>query len=350
MFGFSNTKKGCIGIAMHTNGSTIGQCNWRAGGFVNPRSAFIGGSPRNITAQNWRTSLNAANVTGSTCSLALPPSILEHHVLQLPDMANDELCEAVGWELADRVGRDRVLLQIDAKRLGRGGDVLGVSIDQSTLAEILDPLYAAGLRPNVIEPSCFAIARVLGMRHRRNADRSCIRAVLDFATDDTAMMVLAGDDPVFFKRLGYTGDSLIDAVSSHVGVNHQQAARMLQASDQETDEVMCRAVREATRFIHEQIARDAMKCLRHYGVTSRGPAPRELIVTGSTGWNRNLSEILEAACNIPILADWDIDYMEKFSQANKNCIGWQTAIGTSLRFVATDDRRRGTEPTLGAAA
>lgn len=350
MFGFNRTMKGCIGIAIHSNGSTIAQCNWSKDGLVNPRTTFIELSPRNITAQDWRSSINAAGLTGSTCSVALPPSILDHHVLRLPNMDSGELAHAVGWELADRIGRDRELLQIDARCLGSGGDVLGVSIDKTTIAEILDPLYSAGLRPSVIEPSCFSIARILGMRHRRIADRSCIRAVLDFASDDSAMMVLAGDEPVFYKRLRYSGNSLIDAVSSFVGVNFQQATHMLQASDQEADEAMSRAVREATRSIHEQIARDAMKCLRHYGVTSRGPAPEKLIVTGSSGWNRNLSAILETACNMTVSADWDIDYMNEVAWVNSDCPCWQTALGTSLCFGVTTDRRRDSDSSFGAAA
>lgn len=350
MFGISATMKGSIGIAMHDGFVTIGQCSWRKGELVNPRVSSIDDNPRNITSQDWRSAINAAGLTGSTCSVALPPTILDHHVLQLPEMADTELNEAVGWELADRMGRDRELLQVDAKRLGNSGDVLGVSIDKSTLAGILDPLYAAGLRPAIIEPSCFAIARILSMRHRRTADQASVRAVLDFSKDDAAMMILAGDDAVFYKRFQYSGDLLIEAVSTHVGVTEDQASRMLKASDQESDEVMVRAVRDATRSLHEQIARDAMKCLRHYGVTSRGPIPTELIVTGSSGWNRNLSEILETACNMNVFADWDVEYLNTISKTSQLNYGWQTALGTSLSFCATADRRRKSESSNGVAA
>lgn len=350
MFGVTKTMKGCIGIAMQSSRATIGQCGWGRSGFVNPRAACMDGNPRNITAQDWRSTIHAAGLKGTTCTVALPPSILEHHVLQLPTMESAELTEAVGWELADRLGQNRELLQIDAKCLGSGGDVLGISIDQSVLAGMLDPLYAAGLRPTLIEPSCLAIARILSMQHRRNADRACVRAVLDFATDDSAMMVLAGDDTVFYKRLRYSGDSLIEAVASHVGVTQKQATRMLEASDQETDEAMCRAVCDATRSLHEQIARDAMKCLRHYGVTSRGPAPSELIVTGSSGWNRKLAEILETACNVPVIGDQDIEYLHEVSLANIDCRGWQTVFGASLSFGSAAVRYRDIDAPHGAAA
>jgi|TARA_B100000959_G_scaffold232597_1_gene249557 Tfp pilus assembly PilM family ATPase len=350
MFGFTQTMKGCIGIAMQSTNVTIGQCSWRKGYLQNPRVSNIEDNPRNITSQDWRATINDAGLTGTTCSVALPPAILEHHVLQLPEMGMKELTEAVGWELADRLGSDRELLQIDAKRLGNGGDVLGVSIDQATLTSILEPLYAAGLRPTLIEPTCFALTRMLSMRHRRNADRASVRAVLDFSKADSAMMVLAGDDTVFYKRLGYSGDSLIDAVSSHVGVTTDQAALMLAASDQESDEAMSRAVRDATRALHEQIARDAMKCLRHYGVTSRGPIPSELVVTGSAGWNRNLSEILETACNLSVFPDWNIEYLKEFSKTSSRCYGWQIALGTSLSFCESNDRRKQTETNNGGVA
>ena len=350
MFGIPVTLKGTIGIAIHRNSVAIGQCTWRRGEFVNPRVTCIDSNPRNVTAEDWSATIHAAGITGSTCCVALPSSILNHHVLQLPQMAGPELEEAVGWEIADRIGSDRDLLQIDAKRLGTGGDVLGVSIEQSTLAGMLDPLYRAGLRPTIIEPACFAITRILSMQHRRIADHSSVRAVLDFSNDDSSMMILAGDDIVFYKQLQYSGGALIDAVSTHVGVSELQASRMLEASNQNSDEAMSRAVRDASRTLHEQIARDAMKCLRHYGVTSRGPIPSELIVTGSAGWNRNLAEILESACNMSAIADWDIDYLKCVSNAHHTYLGWQTALGTSLSACSSVDRRRQSETKGGVAA
>jgi len=270
--------------------------------------------------------------------------------MQLPEMADIELAQAVGWEIADRTGTDRDLLQVDAKRLGPGGDVLAVSIEQSTLAGILDPLYGAGLRPAIIEPACFAIARTLSMQHRRIADRSSVRAVLDFSKENSSMMILAGDDIVFYKQLQYSGDALIEAVSTHVGVSELQASQMLEASNKNTDEAMSRAVRDASRFLHEQIARDAMKCLRHYGVTSRGPIPSVLIVTGSAGWDRNLAQILESACNMSVIADWDINYLKCVSSSNSTCSGWQTALGTSMSICASADRSGESQPTDGIAA
>ncbi|MDP7007988.1 MAG: hypothetical protein QGI78_00280 [Phycisphaerales bacterium] len=332
---------------MHTTHTAIGQCNWRKGELQNPRVSFIQNSPRALTPQDWRNAMHAAGLSGSACSVALSPSILNHHVLQLPEMGSAELSEAVAWELADRLDRKRESLQIDAKRLGGGGDVLGVSIDQSTLSGILDPLYAAGLRPTIVEPSSFALARILSMRHRRNADRLTVRAVLDFSHDNSAMMVLAGDAIVFYKSLQYTGCSLVGAVSSHVGVNETQAIRMLKANDEE-DETIVRAVRDATRSLHEQIARDVMKCLRHYGVTSRGPIPSELLVTGSTGWNKNLSEILETACNLTVYPDSNLEYLQNVKRTPE-CFGWQSALGTSLSHSSSNDRRTQTA-SVGVAA
>ncbi|MBC8200796.1 MAG: hypothetical protein H8E86_02025 [Planctomycetes bacterium] len=350
MFSKKQTK-GQIGIAFYDGGVTIGQCGWKQREYAHAHVARIDADPRNLSAQDWQSSINRAGITGTDCALSLPPSIAHHQVLRLPNMNRQELKEATAWEMVDRLGLERSALQIDAIPVGTGGDVLAIAIDQQSLSGYLEPLYAAGLRPTTIEPQCISVARTLSMLHRRQGDQEKVRSVLDFGLHDSAFMVLAGDSVVFYKHLNHSGVQLIDAIASHTNVTTEQAKRMLMPTQFDTSvEEITKAVRDATRATHESIATDAMKCIRHYGVTNRGPLSTNLIVTGSAGWNVHLAEVLSMSCSQEITADQDIPHIHALPSTITNTNGWHIALGASLASMQSQLQRRRSEVTKKEAA
>ena len=343
-FSFMKINKGQIGIALHDGGVTIGQCSWKQGTYLHPVAHRIEANPRDFTDDDWRSCLNDASVTGSDCVLAVPPSIAHHQVLRLPNMNVDELKEAATWEMADRLGVGRSTIQMDAIPVGTGGDVLAIAIEQSTLESLLDPMYAAGLRPTTIEPECVSVARTLSMMHRRQSDQAIVRSVLDFGNNDSSFMVLAGDSLMFYKHLNQCGSDLIEAIATHTGVTTIQAQGMLDGSQSpDTNADISRAVRDATRATHESIATDAMKCIRHYGVTNRGPLSLQTIISGSAGWNRYLAQIMSTACNQEVLPDIRMQHLSVLQQSIIETTGWQVALGASLAKINPQRQRRGSD-------
>lgn len=338
---FTNQCKGQIGISFQNDEVTIGQCAWKQGRYVHPTTLQIKTNPSDLSGEAWRDYMNTAGVTGTECVIAIPPSLAHYHVLRLPNMEESELKEAAAWELADRLGSDRSSFTFDAMPIGSGGDVLVVAVKQSTITGLLDPLYAAGLRPTLVEPQCVSVARTLSMLHRRQSDQSTVRAIFDFGTNDSAFLVLAGDCLMFYKHLDHCGNSLIGAISSQTGVTSEQAAGMLIGSTC-TGEAssISRAVRDATRTTHEAIATDAMKCLRHYGVTNRGPLSSQTIITGSAGWNQHLASALSTMCNQEVISDRDVQHIQRLPERVVETNGWHIALGASLSNINASKQRR----------
>jgi len=259
-------------------------------------------------------------------------------------MTKDEVKEAAAWEMADRIGVERSALQMDAILIGSGGDVLAIAIEQSILSSLLDPLYAAGLQPTSIEPQCVAVARTMSMLHRRQSDQSIVRSVLDFGTNDSSFMVLAGDSLVFYKHMEYCGNDLIESIASHTGVTFEQANGMLEKSNQEEPNCdISKAVRDATRAVHGAVATDSMKCIRHYGVTNRGPLSSQLIITGSAGWNTHLAQMLTSACNQIVVQDITLNHIHPLENLVVHTSGWHAALGASLAVLNTTKQRRGSD-------
>ncbi len=340
-FPFVNQCKGQIGISFQDNEVTVGQCAWKHGKYVQPNVFHINTKPSELCADDWRDYMNRAGVNGTECVITLSPSMAHHHVLRLPNMDESEINEAAAWEVADRLGVERSMFAFDAMPIGRGGDVLAVAVEHTTIADLLDPLYAAGLQPTLVEPQCVAVARTLSMLHRRQSDHATVRSVFDFGTVDSAFMVLAGDDLVFYKHLDHCGYALVTAISKHTGVTREQATGMLCGSTNgEEASSITRAVRDATRSTHESIATDVMKCLRHYGVTNRGPLSSQTIITGSAGWNQHLSSVLSSTCNQDVIPDFDVKHIHGLSKQIIETNGWHIALGASLANIKLNNQRR----------
>lgn len=348
---FAKKSKGQIGIAYHDGGITIGQCDWKQGKYQHPFVFRVNKNPRELMSTDWRNIISLSAVVGSECSIALPPSLAHHQVLRLPNMTQSEIKEAASWEMADRIGVDRATLQMDAIPIGSGGDVLAIAIEQSTLSSLLDPMYEAGLQPTSIESQCIAVARTMSMLHRRQSDQSTVRSILDFGMNDSAFMVLAGDALMFYKHLDHCGNTLIESIATHTGVTVKQAKRMLEESGNpgQTDDIS-KAIRDATRATHDTIATDAMKCMRHYGVTNRGPLSTQLIITGSAGWNIHLANVLSVACNQEVVRDNDSKHIQSLPTAIQETNGWHISLGASLAELNATKQRRGSDQFVKEAA
>ena len=347
---FGKKWKGQIGIALCDGGVTLGQCGWKNGAYVQPVVRRIAMHPRELTSADWRESVRSS-FAGSECSISLPASFAHHQVLRLPNMTEEELKEAAGWEMADRLDVDRSNLQLDAIRIGTGGDVLAVAIEKQTLSSLLEPLYEAGLQPTIIESQSVSVARTMSMLHRRQSDQAIVRSLLDFGSHDSSFMVLAGDSIMFYKHLEYCGSDLLEAITDHTGVSVEQATQMLNTSactEEKSD--ISKVVRDATRTIHESIATDAMKCIRHYGVTNRGPLSTQCIVTGSAGWNTYMAAALSRACNQEVVQDSSVEHIQNISTSITAVPGWHIAFGASVAALQNNQQRRGSDHIAEDAA
>jgi Tfp pilus assembly PilM family ATPase len=350
-FPFIKNNRGYIGIAFNDNGVTVGQCEWSHGEFRNAKSKRIDIVPSELTADDWQSCISEIGLAGSVCTITLPPSMTHDQILRLPEMSGQELQKVASWELADRLGVDHASLHTDVVRLGVGGDVLAVAIDNEIIEWILDPIYKSGMRPSIVEPQCSAVARMFSMLHRRQSDKAQVRSVFDFGESESAYMILAGDCIVFYKHLTYNGNALIEAIETHTSVTRDQAKKMLYDSRLEgADPAIFKAVHDATRSICEEIAMDVMKCNRHYGVTSRGPLSSRIIITGSAGWNHHLSSVFSKNCNQEVVPDSSEPHVHVLPNEIVTTNGWHIALGASLAKITTVNQRRRSDPKYSEVA
>ena len=348
---FGKTIKGQIGVAFIDGGLTIGQCNWRNGQYVSPKIYHVEQGAELFTSESYRDAIHEAKVSGSDCIVSLPSSILHHQILRLPEMQITELKEAVSWEMAERLGIKRNELQTDAIAIGKSGEVLGFAIEKNVLEGILDPMYAVGLRPTCIQANGISLCNTFSMLHRRESDQNQVRSILNFGSLNSSLLIIEGNRLAFFKSLSFKGVDLRESIKKHTGVTFSQATQMLDSTRvNNSDLEICKAVRDATRSFHEEIAVDVVKCLRHYGVTNRAPLSSCLCITGSEGCNQFLAEILSNACNQEVLADHQLDHINTVPNEILSIPGWNVVFGASLAKLHLSPKVRDNDAYSKAAA
>jgi hypothetical protein len=86
--------------------------------------------------------------------------------------------------------------------------------------------------------------------------------------------------------------------------------------------------------------------MRHYGVTNRGPISTHLIVTGSSGWNTHLANVLEISCSQEVVSDRNIQHIHALPSDTLSTKGWHAALGASLTSVSSQRERRDSDTTV----
>ena len=319
------------------------------------------GSDIDILSARLRSAVVAGGFVGRRCTVSLPRSDVQLYVTRLPDMPDDELAEAVRWEAADRLGLDRNAVEADYIRTGavaEGGrsEVLIIATPTEIIERRLEAVMSAGLRPMAVDTHFGAVARLFSRHHRREADQSVIRAVIEVGDTSTTLIVLHGDRIALCRSLDIGGCHLDARVADHLGLELDAAADLrsvrLQSGstpgasgiDPSTD----RAVHESLRPLLEELSRDILMCLRYYGVTFKGQRPSRLMLTGAEACEPGLAEAIAQRCAMNVELDDERCTLEQLdtslastrSRACGPAASWAVASGLSLRSLAARRSRR----------
>jgi type IV pilus assembly protein PilM len=315
--------------------------------------------------------LAAAGFRGRRCAVCLPPEDLVVQSVRLPTMPDDEMRQAAVWEASQRFKLDPSEMEVHAMRTGAacagagghsGGEgreeVLLIAAPHAAIHSRLQPLLDAGLRPLVVDTSFAAVARVFAQGYRREEDRQHVRALVEVGASCSHVMVLRGNEIAFCKPLPIGGRHFTAAVSDHLKLDAASAAelrasrmeRPVHVSDPATD----RAVFEAVRPLMGELVKEAMLCLRYYGVTFRGRPPERLILTGSDGLEPKLADLFAQSCKLPVMFDdsgpggpgslASLGMQIEVLLQERRCVGsyggWAAAAGLSLRGLCPAPSRR----------
>ncbi len=317
-------------------------------------------TPDQITAR-WQHALSSGGFTGRSCVVSIPREIMHVQAVRLPSMDDNELREAARWEAAQRFNLEHDGLVADYIRTGATlqgkeirEEVLLFAAEAEAVRRIVQPIIDVGLRPIAIDVSAAALGRTFSRRARREKDQQDTRAVLEVGYGGSTVLILKGNQIAMCKAIELGGQQFDRAVAEHLQVDVDSAAdlrktrlRHAASSHDGEDDAMTvdqsteRAVFEAIRPLMGNLARELTMCMRYYGVTFRGAAPKHVLLAGGESTEPRLGEVIAEACNVTVLDDDEIhtlasllaEVRAKLGKAAGSPGDWAVAVGLSMRAM-----------------
>ncbi|MFG0257555.1 MAG: pilus assembly protein PilM [Phycisphaerales bacterium JB043] len=307
-----------------------------------------------------RAMLSEHRFRGRHCLVSIDESLVRVRSVRQPRMPDDEMNQAVCIEAPDRLGVDPSMpMQVDWLRAGevRHGDeireeVLLVGCERSPLEKLVDELISCGISPMSVEPSFVAIGRTFSRMYQRASDRATVRMVLHVGNRSTRVLVLAGPDVVFYKRIEVGGAEFSEIAAERMGLDletieslrRQRMIAQLNPDVQRPEEKVDRAIYTSVRPHLSMLAEEISRCARYFAVTFCSPRPSLAIVVGEHAAEPGLVQIVSDAIGLDTSIGQPFDNIAMPSPCpvalQHITTSWAAPIGLCLRGRRQVKRRR----------
>jgi type IV pilus assembly protein PilM len=161
------------------------------------------------------------------CSLPETKAFLR--IVSLPEMANDEVAEAIKWEIEanipltlDQVYFDYQLLDKALVKEKNKMSVLVVAVARNMVDQFHAVLEKAGLEVAGLETESIAQARSL----LSEQDENKTRLIVDIGDRRTSFLVSIGNTPCFTSSIPLSSQMITDAISKELRISFEEAEMM----------------------------------------------------------------------------------------------------------------------------
>ena len=228
--------------------------------------------------------------------------------VDLPWLPEDELRKSLPFQVQDFVPMPVEDAILDFHSLeeftndqgGRMQRVLLVAASRDMVGGVLDGVKQAGLDPQVVDLTSFAVIRALATEHGFGSPDA--EALVDIGASVTNIVVHQGGVPRFVRILMMGGGDITDAVAERLGVPHEQAESVKQQTGLAANAGLAEA-HPAQRAIEAAGSRlvDEIRGSLDYFVAQMG-APRltRLIVAGGGSLLPGIVDRLSSATRLPV--------------------------------------------------
>jgi type IV pilus assembly protein PilM len=319
---------------------------------------------RRLAATAVRDMLHAGSFRGRDVVSCLRADELAVKNVRLPQMSDQELAGAVGWECQERFGfevtPDRVHF-IRAGEIRQGSEsrdeILLMAISEEQIRQHMAMLEAMRLRPLHIEAEPLALFRAYQRFLRRSRDESHVSVIVDIGLSGSKVVIARGSTPLFIKAVGINGRKLNESVAHELGLTYAEAAHFrrglsgpaAEEDDGRPDSQIEWSVLDAIRGQVEEIAREVALCLRYCSVTFRGLRPSRVTLTGGEAYGpavvKLLDEYLDYECEVgQPLKGIDLSQVTLAGDRRGVLTEWSVAAGLALRtLIDTEPERKGAD-------
>ena len=186
-------------------------------------------SVRELKIAAVRKALQSANISAKQAITAVSGESIIVRYIQLPDMPEDELKNALKWEAEEYIPFHIDEVNIDSVILGKasdGGkvDVLLVSAKKELVSEHIDLVRAVGLTPLIIDVDSFAFLNCFEVNYQPNP--TDVIALINIGAEITSINIYIGGISRFSRDISIAGDTITTSIQSRLGISFVQAEEM----------------------------------------------------------------------------------------------------------------------------
>ncbi len=174
-----------------------------------------------------RRALERAGINAKFCVSSVSGESIIVRYIQLPDMPEAELKNALRWEAEeyipfriDEVNLDSAILGKSEESSGKV-DVLLVSAKKDLVNEHLDIIRQVGLTPTIVDVDSFAFMNCFELNHSPN--KSEVVALVNIGAEVTNINIYMNGTSRFSRDISIAGDTITSAIAAKLGVDFPRA-------------------------------------------------------------------------------------------------------------------------------
>lgn len=232
-------------------------------------------------------------------------------------------------------------------------EVILFAVSKEAMANHMNILEKAGVRPVGIDAVPCALFRSLQRFFRRTADQEKANVFVDVGASHTTVVIGKAGEIIFAKQIDIAGGQITKRIASRLGIGLEEALHLRskfrnEIELQEIEPAARQAVIDSMYSVIDELAREISLCLKYYAVTFRGQRPGQVVFSGGEAYEDTLIHAVKRHLGVEVeivepLKGFDISNA-KFPAAKKTILcEWAVAAGLCLKGLNLTDKQKAYE-------
>lgn len=175
-----------------------------------------------------KKALESAGITAKFVISSVSGESIIVRYIQLPDMPEEELKNALKWEAEeyipfpiDEVNIDSVILGKTGEGTGTKVNILLVATKKEIINEHIDIIRSVGLTPIIVDVDSFAFLNCFEINYKPSLND--VVALINIGSEITSINIYVGGASKFSRDINIAGDSVTNAIQGKLGVDFLKA-------------------------------------------------------------------------------------------------------------------------------
>lgn len=220
--------------------------------------------------------------------------------ITLPSMTDEELAESIQWEAEQYIPFSVNDVYLDTQVINRGDgdaaqmDVILVAAKKETVHEYTALISEAGLKPLIVDVSCFAIESNYDVNEEPSND---VVALVNVGASLTSINILNQGISAFTRDVNIGGNQFTEEIQRQLNVSYEEAEALklggnVASSSSTTEAVVPQEVGSILRSMADSLATEIQRSIDFYLATAPGLKLSRVVLSGGTAKVSSLREAM----------------------------------------------------------